>query len=91
MDVEEIWRTATEIPEEWYESDHFGLDRLVENLYRRRGLIRHLIAAFRTSSRNPFPFGERINPDGTCYRRICRQWLNHGVLGGCPIGDHPYS
>jgi hypothetical protein len=55
MAVEEIWRIATEIPEEWYDSAHCGLDRLVENLYRRRGLISNLIAAFRTSSRNPFP------------------------------------
>lgn len=55
MDVEEIWRIAASIPEEWYESDHCGLHRLVENLYKRRGLIRDLIAAFRTSSRNPFP------------------------------------
>ena len=55
MAIEEIWRIAAEIPEEWYESDHCGLHQLVENLYRRRGLIRNLIAAFRTSSRNPFP------------------------------------
>ena len=55
MGVEDIWRIAAEIPEEWYESDHCGLHRLVENIYKRRSMIRDLIAAFRTSSRNPFP------------------------------------
>ena len=55
MDIEAIWQIAAEIPEEWYESDHCGLHRLVEDLYKRRGMIRDLIAAFRTSSRNPFP------------------------------------
>lgn len=55
MDIQEIWRIAAEIPEEWYESDHCGLHRLVESLYKRRGMIRDLITAFRTSSRNPFP------------------------------------
>jgi hypothetical protein len=46
MDVEEIWRIAAEIPEEWYESDHCALHRLVEDLYNRRGMIRDLIVAF---------------------------------------------
>jgi len=55
IEIQEIWRIAAEIPEEWYESDHCGLHRLVENLYKRRSTIRDLIAAFRTSSRNPFP------------------------------------
>lgn len=55
MDIEKIWRIAAEIPEEWYESDYCGLHRLVENLYKRRSMIRDLIATFRTSSRNPFP------------------------------------
>ena len=55
MDVSEIWRMAADIPEEWYEFDSDGLDRLVERLYKRRAIIRDLIAAFRTSCRNPFP------------------------------------
>jgi hypothetical protein len=55
IDIEAIWRIAAEIPEEWYESDHGGLHRLVENLYKRRCMIRDLIAAFRTSRRAPFP------------------------------------
>ena len=55
MDVTDVWRIAAAIPEDWYESDTDGLNRLVETLYRRRSIIRDLITAFRTSSRNPFP------------------------------------
>jgi hypothetical protein len=55
MDAHTIWRCATEIPEEWYEGDRDGLDRLVQALHHRRGAIRNLITEFRRSSRNPFP------------------------------------
>lgn len=55
MDIGAVWRIAAGIPEEWYEADRAGLHRLVENLHRRRTVIRDLIAAFRTSIRNPFP------------------------------------
>ena len=55
MDAHTIWRCAADIPEEWYEGDRDGLDRLVEALHHRRGAIRKLITEFRRSSRNPFP------------------------------------
>ena len=55
MDAHTIWRCAADIPEEWYEGDRDGLDRLVEALHHRRGAIRKLIGEFRRSSRNPFP------------------------------------
>jgi hypothetical protein len=55
MDADTIWRCAAEIPEEWYEGDRDGLNRLVEALHHRRGAIRKLIGEFRRSSRNPFP------------------------------------
>jgi hypothetical protein len=55
MDVSQIWRMAADIPEEWYGFDSDGLNRLVETLYKRRAIIRDLIAAFRASCRNPFP------------------------------------
>jgi len=55
LDAHAIWRCAAEIPEEWYEGDRDGLNRLVESLHRRRGAIRNLISKFRRSSRNPFP------------------------------------
>jgi len=55
MDAHAIWRCAADIPEEWYEGDRDGLNRLVEALQHRRGAIRKLITEFRRSSRNPFP------------------------------------
>jgi hypothetical protein len=55
MDAHTIWRCAADIPEEWYEGDRDGLDRLVQALHQRRGAIRNLISEFRRSSRNPFP------------------------------------
>ena len=55
MDADAIWRCAVEIPEEWYEGDRDGLNRLVDKLHHRRGAIRKLIGEFRRSSRNPFP------------------------------------
>lgn len=55
MDAHAIWRFAAEIPEEWYEGDRIGLERLVEMICHRRPTIRKLIGEFRTSGRNPFP------------------------------------
>lgn len=55
MDPQVIWSCAREIPEEWYEGDRAGLERLVEKISERRGAIRELIGAFRDSNRNPFP------------------------------------
>ncbi|HEV2398618.1 MAG TPA: RtcB family protein, partial [Candidatus Sulfotelmatobacter sp.] len=50
------WSCAREIPEEWYEGDRAGLERLVEKISERRGAIRELISAFRDSNRNPESF-----------------------------------
>ena len=55
MDLDAIWRGAVDIPEEWYGGDREGLERLVETLFGRRGLIRRLISIFRESPRTPFP------------------------------------
>jgi len=55
MDSESIWRCSVNIPEEWYEGDRDGLERLVEELSKRRVSIRKQISDFRRSSRNPFP------------------------------------
>jgi hypothetical protein len=60
MHTDEIWRCAAGIPEEWYESDREGLERLVETLGSRRGIIRRLIKLFRDSTRNPFPNWQHI-------------------------------
>ena len=55
MSLDEIWRFARRIPDEWYEDDKEGLTRITEALYRRRSQIRGLIIDFRKSTRNPFP------------------------------------
>jgi len=55
MDPDAIWRCAAEIPEQWYEGDRDGLHRLVDELCKRRHMIRRLINIFRESTRNPFP------------------------------------
>lgn len=51
----DLWRAAECVPPEWYGYDHEGLEKLVQALYERRPKIRDLIAAFRDSSRDPFP------------------------------------
>ena len=51
----ELWECARDIPHEWYGGDRSALERLIEQLYLRRAIIRDLIAEFRRSSRNPFP------------------------------------
>jgi len=73
-DVDTIWRCAAEIPEEWYERDRVGLERLVEELWKRRKLIRKLISDFRESNRNPLPNWSRLSvcgrvPEGDIGRR----------------------
>lgn len=55
MEIDEIWRCAEGIPEEWCLPKPRELPKLVETLYHRRSKIRDLIAVFRDSSRNPFP------------------------------------
>ena len=55
IDISNLARYATQIPEEWYECDVDGLNRLIETLYRRRSIVRDLISDFRRSNRNPFP------------------------------------
>jgi hypothetical protein len=55
----DLWSCAAGLPEEWYEADRSALERLIEQLYRRRLIIRDLIDQFRRSSRNPFPNWDR--------------------------------
>jgi HipA-like kinase len=55
IEISDLSRFAAQIPEEWYEYDVDGLNRLIEALYRRRSIIRSLISDFRKSNRNPFP------------------------------------
>jgi hypothetical protein len=66
MDTESIWRCAADVPEEWYEGDRASLEQLVEELSKRREIIRKLIGDFRRSTRNPFSnwrdYGSRSLP-----------------------------
>jgi hypothetical protein len=55
MPIEELWRVAEAVPPEWYEYDDVGLEKLVEQLWKRRERVPELIHQFRTSSREPFP------------------------------------
>ena len=50
-----LGRIAEEIPPEWYGGDLRELERLLERLLERRGMVRELIGAFRDSGREPFP------------------------------------
>jgi hypothetical protein len=49
------WKAANEIPPEWYASEWGALEELMRLLLERRVMVRELITAFRTSTRNPFP------------------------------------
>jgi hypothetical protein len=55
MEEEKIWRTAGEVPPEWYCGEWDELEKLTRTLIERRALVRELILAFRDSMRRPFP------------------------------------
>jgi hypothetical protein len=55
MHEDVVWGVVNEIPPEWYESQADELEKLARTLIERRGMVRELIAAFRSSVRNPFP------------------------------------
>jgi hypothetical protein len=55
MDESTIGKIADMVPQEWYGGDLADMERLVEQLFKRRMLIRDLVAAFRDSDREPFP------------------------------------
>ena len=50
-----VWRIGEMVPTEWYGGDPGELERLLEEMLRRRGRVRELIASFRDSDRAPFP------------------------------------
>jgi len=55
FDPEAIAGVAGEIPPEWTGPDWQALENLVKEIEDRRSKVRELIAAFRGSSRQPFP------------------------------------
>lgn len=52
---ERLWSIAEEIPPEWYGGDLREIERLMEQMLRRRERVREMISSFRESSREPFP------------------------------------
>lgn len=54
-----LGRIAEEVPPEWYGGDPRTMEQLMETLLARRGQVRALITAFRSSSREPFPNWDR--------------------------------
>jgi hypothetical protein len=59
MAANEIWQLATDIPEEWYEWDKDGLNRLVETLYTRRSTFTNSSAPFAIPVGTPFRTGRK--------------------------------
>jgi hypothetical protein len=59
MGAEEIWGIAEIVPPEWYGGDTAVLERLMEQVLIRRGLVRELICSFRDSDREPFPMWDK--------------------------------
>ncbi|MGC1105927.1 MAG: HipA family kinase [Candidatus Acidiferrales bacterium] len=55
MDESVLDEVAREIPPEWYNFDQDALYRLLEQLLRRRKLVREMILSAKNSSRVPFP------------------------------------
>ncbi len=55
MEAGVLWGIAEAVPPEWYGGDTTVLERLMEQMLRRRGRVRELIAGFRDSDREPFP------------------------------------
>jgi hypothetical protein len=59
MDGDTLWNIADIVPPEWYGGDMTTIERLLEQLLRRRSRVRELIASFRDSNREPFPMWEK--------------------------------
>ncbi|MDQ2834058.1 MAG: HipA domain-containing protein [Acidobacteriota bacterium] len=59
MQPETLWEIAESVPPEWYGGDTANLESLMEQMLRRQGRVRELIAEFRDSNREPFPLWNR--------------------------------
>lgn len=62
FNASDLDRISAEVPPEWYEHDHDGFDRLLEQLYTRRVRVRDLLRAARNSDRQPFPNWMETHP-----------------------------
>lgn len=61
MDENQVWNLAGDIPSEWCAGQRNELEKLVQTLIERRGLVRELIESFRVSPRRPFPKWQSAN------------------------------
>jgi hypothetical protein len=59
MDTGVIWAIAEGVPPQWYGGDTRNIERLMDQMLTRRGLVRELICSFRDSNREPFPMWEK--------------------------------
>ncbi|MDP9052234.1 MAG: HipA domain-containing protein [Acidobacteriota bacterium] len=59
LEGDTLWNIADIVPPEWYGGDMTTIERLLEQLLRRRSRVRELIASFRDSNREPFPMWEK--------------------------------
>jgi len=59
LDPDAVWNIADIVPPEWYLGEMPDIERLLEQLLRRRSRVRELIASFRDSTRKPFPMWEK--------------------------------
>jgi len=55
MEPARIYEAAGQVPPEWYDNEWEAMEKLVEQLIKRRGRVRELVEEFRKSSRQPFP------------------------------------
>lgn len=55
MEWTTLSRIAAAVPPIWYGGDPRMIERLMEQLFERRGRVREFIASFRDSDRRPFP------------------------------------
>jgi hypothetical protein len=59
MEPDTLWNIADLVPPEWYGGEMSTMERLLEQMLRRRGRVRELVASFRDSDREPFPMWEK--------------------------------
>ena len=55
LQPEALMEILASVPPEWYDGDVKAIEKLGEQLLKRRSRIRELILSFRNSERNPFP------------------------------------
>jgi hypothetical protein len=80
---DKVWAIAETVPPEWYDGAADVLERLVEQLLERRSRVRDLIAAFRDSSRQPFPNWDRAPVSASSPQFPAPHWSD-SVTGTLP-------